>query len=215
MSARLDGKVVLVTRAALPIGAALARMAAERGAHVVVGDPDRQQAETLAARTGGLGLRLQVTEEGDWDDVMKQVVARHGRLDGLLLCGEPEEMPPLADMDLAAFQMLSRTEVEGTFLGLQRGAAQMRRQAGGDPAHGSMVLITPAGPLSITGAAAAHMAKAVGVELGRKGDFIRVNSIMPDAGARAEDVAEAAVFHLSDEASFITAAQLPVGGRIA
>ena len=61
---KLDGKVVLITGAASGIGRALAeRFHAEGAAHVVVADLDAAGAREVAARIGGTGVHLDVSDE--------------------------------------------------------------------------------------------------------------------------------------------------------
>ncbi len=249
MTSRLDGKVVMVTGAASGIGAATARLAKERGAQVVATDIDGAGAGRLADELKGLGLTLDVGDTAQWDAAMADTVKRYGRLDGLVSCAGVASFGPLVDLGLEEFRRVARVQVEGTFLALQQAAAQMRAQANGGAARGSIVVVSSvmasqAAPGTATycavKAAISNMARAVGVELGRKGDFIRVNTVAPGPvrtpmlavaiGAEAladpakwqdvplgvpaepEDVAETIVFHLSDDASFLTASQLIVDG---
>ena len=125
----------------------------------------------------------------------------------------------------------------------------MRAQACGTPATGSIVLTASvmancAAPAisayAVAKAAMANMARAVGVELGRKGDMIRVNALCPGPsrtpllegamppGAlddpahwtdvplgvpqEPEDMAESILFLISEESSFMTATQMVVDG---
>ncbi len=229
MSARVDGKVILVTGAASGIGAATARMISERGGVPVATD----------IQTGQDHL-LDVTNPDHWDDAIAATVAKHGRIDGLVSNAGTMSAGPIIDLDMAAFRTLNRIHVEGAFLGLQKVVAQMRRQ--GSPAQGSIVITSSIiGQVPVPGvasyasakAALSNMAKAVGVELGRKGDFIRVNAVAPGPvhtplmvgamppgymddpanfadvpmgeAAGVDDVAEAILFLLSDESSFMTA----------
>lgn len=229
MSARVDGKVILVTGAASGIGAATARMIEMRGGIAVATDIQ-----------AGLDHVLDVTNPAHWDDAIAASVRRHGRIDGLVSNAGTMSAGLVIDLDIAAFRALNRVHVEGAFLGLQKVVAQMRRQ--GSPTEGSIVITSSIiGQVPLPGvasyasakAALSNMAKAVGVELGRKGDFIRVNAVAPgpvhtplmvDAmppgymddpanfadvpmgeAANADDVAEAILFLLSDESSFMTA----------
>lgn len=236
MNARLDGKVVLVTGAASGIGLAAARLIRERGGIAVATDV-RGQPDHI----------LDVTDPGQWDAAIAATVARHGRLDGLVSNAGNMDAGDIIDLDLAAFRKVAAVHVEGAFIGIQRAVAQFRRQ--GSPAHGAIVATSSiAGSVALAGtasygaakAALSNMVRAIGVELGRKGDFIRVNAVAPGpvrtpllAGAmepgylddpanfadvplgavsEPDDIAETIVLLLSDEASFMTATVNVVDG---
>lgn len=236
MTARLDGKVILVTGAASGIGAATVTMIRERGGTAIATD-----------KAHGCDYLLDVTEAQQWDNVLSAVVARHGRIDGLVSNAGIASAGPIVDLDMTEFRNVSRVHVEGAFLGIQRVVAQMRKQ--GTPAQGSIVITSSiVGSVAMPGIAAygsakaalSNMARAIGVELGRKGDFIRVNAVAPgpvrtpllinavgedqmDAPAMVadiplgavqdpEDIAETIVFLLSDESTFMTATVNAVDG---
>lgn len=235
MSEDLDGKIFLVTGAACGIGAATVRLIRARGGVAVATD------------LAGADLKLDVTEAGDWDAAIGVTLAAHGRLDGLVSNAGVAASGALVDLDLADFRRATRVNVEGAFLGIQKVVAQLRAQ--GSPAYGSIVAVTSvmaanAAPGTVSYAASkaalSNMARAIGVELGRKGDFIRVNVVAPGpvatpmlrsmmsaqafddpaswasvplgSPAEAEDIAEAIAFLLSDDASFMTASITTVDG---
>jgi NAD(P)-dependent dehydrogenase (short-subunit alcohol dehydrogenase family) len=238
MDDELHGKVALVTGAASGIGAACAALLEARGAKVLGTD----------IVPGPGQFAHDVTDEAAWDAAIAEVVARHGRLDILVSNAGTADFGPVIDLDMAALRQQVRVHVEGAFLGMRAAVAQMRRQ--GTPAHGSIILIASISGLKpimqtttygTAKAAQINMARAVGVELGRKGDFIRVNAVCPggtrtamteemfggaaywDAPdafanlplkdyARPEDIAEQVAFLASDAASFITAAHHVVDG---
>ena len=84
MTGRLDDRVVLITGGARGQGAAEAKQANERGAHVVIADvADEVGAETAAA-VGGTYVHLDVTSAANWAEVVNGVIADHGRIDGLV-----------------------------------------------------------------------------------------------------------------------------------
>jgi NAD(P)-dependent dehydrogenase (short-subunit alcohol dehydrogenase family) len=228
MIPRLDGKVILVTGAASGIGLATARLIAECGGIAIASD--------VAA---GADIALDVTDPRAWDDAISGIVSEHGRLDGLVSNAGNMDAGPIVDLDLDAVRRIVRVQVEGAFLGIQKSVAQMRKQC--SPAHGSIVATSSImGSVAMPGvasyglakAALSNLVRAIGVELGRKGDFIRVNAVAPGpvrtpllAGAVApdyfddaanfadvplrevaepRDVADTIVFLLSDDASFMT-----------
>ncbi len=234
----LSGKVALVTGAASGIGAACAALLADRGARVL-GTDIRPQPGQFAH---------DVTSEAGWDAAVAECVARHGRLDILVSNAGTADFGTIIDMDMAKLREQARVHVEGAFLGIRAAVAQMRLQ--GSPAHGSIIVIASIAGLKpimqtttygTAKAAQINMCRAVGVELGRKGDFIRVNAVCPGGTrtamteeafggdeywdrpdsfarlplkdyARPLDIAEQVAFLASDDASFITAAHHVVDG---
>ncbi|HLB83578.1 MAG TPA: SDR family NAD(P)-dependent oxidoreductase, partial [Steroidobacteraceae bacterium] len=81
-----DGKVVLVTGAARGIGAAITRVFAAAGATVIATDVLEKE---LAATVQSVGPRararhLDVTDAGAWSATVREIEAKHGRLDALV-----------------------------------------------------------------------------------------------------------------------------------
>ena len=237
MNDRLDGKVALVTGAASGIGAACAALLAERGAKVLGTD----------LHPAGAVIAHDVTDPEQWDAVIAETVARFGRLDILVSNAGTADHGAIIDLDLDRFRAMARVHVEAAFIGFQKTVAQLRRQ--GSPATGSLIAVASmAGLRPLPGTAAygtakaalTHMVRALGVELGRKGDLICVNAVAPamvrtpmsermappgyfDDPARAADsplggyalpadVAEAVAWLASDDARFVTAQALVVDG---
>ena len=245
----IKNKVVLVTGAASGIGAATARLAAERGAHVIATDVDGVKLQGVGADCGCIALTHDVTSPDDWDNAIAAAVHHHGRLDALVSNAGIVNYEPIIDLEMARFRTLNQVHVEGSFIGLQKAVAQMRAQSPDRPATGSIVLTASvmancAAPgisaYAVAKSAMANMARAVGVELGRKGDMIRVNAVCPGptrtpllegampAGAmddpahwtdvplgvpqEPEDIAESILFLISEESAFMTATQMVVDG---
>src|SRR3954454_22915742 len=61
----LSGKVAVVTGGGAGLGAALCRVLGQEGAQVVVVDLDRESAERVAARIGGMAVGADVSREAD------------------------------------------------------------------------------------------------------------------------------------------------------
>jgi len=191
---RVEGKVVIVTGGANGMGRAACRRLAEEGATVVVADIDAGAGEASAeeaARAGGHAefRLLDVTKEDDWQALVDDVVARHGRLDALVNAAAVAVIKPIDDMTLEEFHDVSMVNAYGSFVGARAAVLAMRRTAPeGAAAEGSIVnLSSTAGLTGMAGGAAfcatkgavRNMCKTMGVECGDARDHIRINSIHP------------------------------------
>jgi NADP-dependent 3-hydroxy acid dehydrogenase YdfG len=76
-----DQPVFLITGASTGIGAATARHAAEAGFRVVLAARSVDKLETLAAETGGLAVRCDVTEWEDQQALVQRALDEYGRID--------------------------------------------------------------------------------------------------------------------------------------
>ena len=86
---RLEGKVAIISGGARGMGAAEARLFAQEGAMVIIGDvleEEGRQVEAEINESGGQGLflHLDVTSASDWGHVVATAVSQYGRLDILV-----------------------------------------------------------------------------------------------------------------------------------
>ncbi len=215
-------RTVVVTGAASGIGAAVVIRLEAEGWNVVAVD-----------KQPGV-RRLDVTDEDDWRRLADELygVPVHG----LVNCAGTTWRARLGDVTAEAFQQTQAVNALGPLLGIQALAPLM--PAGGSIVNvGSLAGLQGHYPLAYTASkwSLRGMTHAACLELGRRG--IRVNLVHPGfvdtpmtasapaafrtaaveqtalgrAGAVAE-VADVILFLLSDAASYVTGAEIPVDG---
>ncbi|MBI3031826.1 MAG: glucose 1-dehydrogenase [Candidatus Rokubacteria bacterium] len=133
-SARLDGRIVLITGAAGGIGAACARRLAAEGARLVLTDLDGPAVERLAGELGQVAIQGDVTVRADIDRMVETAYRRWGRLDVLFNNAGVIQGKPLLDLTEADWDRLMNVNLRAVFFVLQAAARRMIRQ---DPMPGS------------------------------------------------------------------------------
>jgi 3alpha(or 20beta)-hydroxysteroid dehydrogenase len=182
---RLDGKVALVTGAALERGqgACEARLFAAEGATVILTDVRAAEGRATAARIGDRAeyLDLDVTDADAWEAVVAGVLERHGHIDALVNNAGIWHTGGLLETSPGDYRRVIEINQTGVFLGMRAVAPSMVRQG-----SGSIVNISSAAGLR--GDARIHayvaskwavrgMTKAAALELAPSG--VRVNSVHP------------------------------------
>jgi NAD(P)-dependent dehydrogenase (short-subunit alcohol dehydrogenase family) len=244
---RLQGKVALISGAAHGMGEAEARLFAKEGARVIVADlleNEGQQVASAITADGGeaLFLRLDVTKEEDWQEVVTTAVSRFGRLDILVNNAGISGTYSPDLMSTEAWDHIMAINSRGVFLGMKYAIAEMQKTGGGSIVNISSIS-------GIVGQDYTHMAynaskgavrimtKSAAVQYAKDG--IRVNSVHPGVmpamltskgsaapetrrrmlaqvpmgrEGRREEVGYAVLFLASDEASYITGTELVVDG---
>ena len=133
---RLFGRVAIITGGALGIGAAIARLFAQEGAKVIVGDiletEGRQQADKIRASGGeALFLPLNVTMEKSWQDLIPIVLTRYGKLDILVNNAGILRATNLEETTEDIWDEVMAVNVRGMFLGTKHVLPEMRKTGGG------------------------------------------------------------------------------------
>jgi len=230
MAGRLDDKVVIITGAARGQGLAEVQRFIAEGAHVIAGDVLDHD-----------GIYLDVTSEESWANAVKSAVEVHGRVDVLVNNAGIRAVAPVHEMPVEEFQRVLDVNLIGPLLGIQ--AAVPFMPPGGSIINVSS-LNGLAANLSTSAYTASKFAlrgltKSAALDLGPLG--IRVNAILPGVirtpmisyivdehedrlaaglplGRIGEpmDIAGAALFLASDDASWVTGQDIVVdGGQMA
>lgn len=241
----LTGRVALITGGgrAKGQGAAEGRLFAAKGATVILTDVIDEEGERTAGEIDGAEYaHLDVTSESEWQAVVDDVVARHGRFDILVNNAGVARIARLVNTTMEDWNLTMAVNQTGVFLGMRTGARAMIEAENG----GAIVNISSvAGMEGLFGATAygatkwavRGMTKTAAKELGKHG--IRVNSIHPgfidtdmlaegnfddDQLARMarsapvgrigrpEDIANMALYLVGDASSFVTGQEMVVDG---
>ena len=241
MAADLSGCSALITGAASGIGRASAIAFATAGASVALVDIDASGLADTAAAASALGARAEalvadVTDLQDVNRAVARAVEIFGRLDAAHNnAGVPGPYVPLDEYEEEDFMRVLQVDLIGVWRCMRAEIRHMRAQRSGAIVNTSSMLGAAAMPDNGAYIAAKHgvhgLTRAAALELGGTG--IRVNAIAPGVtrtgmtsavsdellaavplGRMAEpaEIAAAAVWLCSPEASYITGSVLAADG---
>ncbi|HEY7053502.1 MAG TPA: glucose 1-dehydrogenase [Mycobacterium sp.] len=240
-SAQLADKVVLVTGGARGMGAAFGSYVIARGGNVVIADLLDDNGKRLADELGESCryVHLDVSDPEQWQHAVEFTTAEFGRLDGLVNNAGVSTGQFLEHEPVEHFRAVLEVNLVGAFNGIQAAIPPMRAAGGGSivnisSAAGLFGLALTAG-YGASKWGVRGLTKIAAVELA--GDRIRVNSVHPGLTytpmteqigiqvgegnypntpmgrvGRAEEIAGAVCYLLSDDAAYTTGAEIAVDG---
>ncbi|ABW12698.1 short-chain dehydrogenase/reductase SDR [Parafrankia sp. EAN1pec] len=239
---KLDGKVAVITGAGSGIGRSAAFLFAREGARVVCADVSGREALTAkAVGDGAIAVHVDVTSTEDIERMITTAVDRFGKLDVLYNnAGFTGPIVPLAEAGEDYFDAVMAVNVKGVYLGMKAAIPVMLAGGGGSiintASAAGLVGWKGLAVYAATKGAVVQLTRSAALDYAAKG--IRVNAVCPGATwtrqADAEDdslppegvvppqpmrrwgmpdeLAAAALFLASDDASFVTGVALPVDG---
>ncbi len=245
---RLRDKVCLISGGAKGLGAAQARILAQEGGLVAIGDLLEKESSELVNEISigcpnAISMRLDVTSEKDWTEVIDSVIEKFGRLDVLVNNAGIYQRATVDETTADDWDNLMNVNARGVFLGTRAAIPVMKHNG-----SGSIINISSIAGLVGSMTQAAYNASKGAVRLLTKAtaiqyakDGIRANSIHPglmetdmltqvlpstnDREHRLEitpiprfgtpaDVAYGVVFLASDESSYVTGTELVIDGGL-
>lgn len=187
---RVQGKVCMVTGAAMGLGESAARLLAREGGRVVLTDlvEDKGQAVVKSIVDAGgeaVFLKHDVTSEAQWASVVAAVLERFGRLDVMVNnAGVGARCAP-DEQSLEDWRRTLSVNLDGVFLGTREAIRAMKRN---DPKGGSIINLSSIEGLVGDPLLGAYNASKGGVTIytrsvalwcAQQRTGIRVNSIHP------------------------------------
>lgn len=189
-------------------------------------------------------VELDVTQEESWKRAVEKVTRERGRIDILVNNAGITNRQPLTEIAATDFDTVMAVNVRGPYLGVKYVIPVMRKNGGGAIVNMSSICGLIGHKFSgesyiVSKGAVTLLTKMVAVKYAK--DNIRCNSIHPSTAdtaivrelfkdpvkkaerideiplgrlASLRDIANAALFLASDEASFITGVALPVDGGL-
>ena len=240
MTARLAGKTALISGGARGQGAAHGRRLAEEGAAVILGDILEDEGETHAEALRAAGhaahfLRLDVTDPEDWSAAVRAAEDRFGQLDILVNNAGVVRVAPIVEETDDGWQHTMAVNATGVFYGMRAAIPSLRRAGGGSIINIASIYGPVGAPryVAYTASKGAVIAMTKVAALEHAHERIRVNAICPgpvrspmseqegDASVdvtplrrRAEpaEISSAVAFLASDDAVYVTGAELAVDG---
>lgn len=235
----LEGKVLFIAGVGPMMGASTARIAAREGAKVALAARTLEQCEQVAEEiraSGGeaIAIRCDLTDRTSLSEAVERTVAELGPIDCVFYnAGYYDNQHDSVHVDPEIWQITMDVNFNGALTLAQLTIPSMIERGGGSFVFNSSAASLVAGTVrfgyQVSKAGVNALTRFIAGKYGRQG--IRANATLPfvvggDVGrvtasincigrsGTAEEIGEAVVFLLSDRASIITGAVIPLDGGV-
>ncbi|MFB1064653.1 3-oxoacyl-ACP reductase [Natrinema sp. CBA1119] len=236
----LEDKITIVTGGAVGIGKAIAERFVDDGATVVIADVDEETGAATADELDCRFERCNVREYDQVEALVEKTVDEYGRLDVIVNNAGIGSETSVEEMELEEWEAVIETNLDGVMHGTKAAIPHLEESDGCIINLGSIYgLVGGKGAASYSAAkgGVVNFTQQVAVDYADSG--VRVNSICPgfvetpmtedlleserfynllkqrtpmDRHGQPEEIAPMASFLASDEASYITGANIPIDG---
>jgi NAD(P)-dependent dehydrogenase (short-subunit alcohol dehydrogenase family) len=224
---------VIVTGAAHGIGAAVARHLAARGWRIACADTDGEALAAVAAETSGAAVECDAGSEADVERLVAVARGHLGRIDAIVSNAGVGGFGPLDATTLEKWNRVLATNLTATFLLARAAAADLRKARGvivtiaSTRAHmsepdtlaysaskGGLVALTHALAMTLAPEVRVNCVSPGWIDTGKHGPLKPGDHTQHPVGrvGRPQDIAAAVAYLLSQEAGFVTGAELFVEG---
>ncbi|MBE1556609.1 SDR family NAD(P)-dependent oxidoreductase [Sporosarcina limicola] len=238
---RLQDKVAFITGGASGMGEMMVKLFTAQGATVVAADINETALEEKwGGLDNVMTLKLNVASDEEWETAIATVVDKLGKIDILINNAGISTEKGLNDFTIEDWRRMSDINGFGPFLGMKHVLSTMKEAGKGSIVNiSSYTALVGMGlnPYSASKGAVRAISRAAAVDFGKWG--IRVNTVFPgiietpmvanlqsskaileglikmtplERLGKPEDVGNAVLFLASDEASYITGAELVIDG---